>query len=925
MTDVFISYCRRDKAFVRALCHALQTNGHQLWVDWDGIQASEPWREEISKGVRNAKRMVYILSPDTIASPYCDWEVDQAFDLQKKLIPILCRDVDISTVREDVSALQFISFCGEDDFPSALAKLEGAITADLEYDHTFAKLAQRAKEWERRNRQDGWLRGAELDDAEVWLSNSTGKTPPPSQIQRDYILASRQERQAELERWQSLYEQSEKRRITAERNEITSFCKSSDAFFALDRPLDALIEALQAGVRVRTADWARDLPELRTQVVSALQQGLYWVRECNRLDGHNGTVWAVSISADGDRIVTASRDTTIRLWTRVGKCLAVLKGHKKLIRTVVFAPNGQWFVSGSGDGTIRMWSREGEAIKVIRDHSDRVLHIAFHPDGSCFASASTDGTVKLWTANGELLANLDFAGVEQRCVAFSTDGKTLASGDQEGQVHLYAVNFNAVNFNAVNFNELEGAGALTPTRTLAMSSHALNTVCFTHDGEWLIAGGVDGWIRAWHRDPPPEGAGHHRQQIYECANPGGEIREIKQMPHRHHLISAGRSGTLDLWTLPDQQQHGQSQKVTTLIGHSGPVLGIDTDVSGTLLLSAGGERVVRLWRWQVPQLVRCVTGGVGSHGVDFNTAADQLLVVGQSKTQPINTLQFWHREGYLLREFAPAAKIWNLCMSHQTDHIATAMQDGTVQLWTTDGTLQAELRGHQDGPCQLCFSADGSLLASASDDGRVCLWDHAGHLLQTLRGEGDRFSCVCFAPDGQSVVAGSRDRTLRHWSLDGTLLNTFMGHGDEVLTVAWRPKGDAIVSGGDDRTVRIWRMDGTLLQTLECQRSVRSVDISPDGSVIAAGCRDGNIRFWSMHGLLLSTLQSRSGQIIRVRFSPDGQYLAATGDKGLLTIWQLDGFDQGLLDRLIDRGVEWCQDYLNHNPNGQTYALSSVD
>ncbi|MEM9217491.1 MAG: TIR domain-containing protein [Cyanobacteria bacterium P01_F01_bin.150] len=897
MTDVFISYCRRDKAFVRALCHALQTNGHQLWVDWEGIQASEPWREEISKGIRNAKRMVYILSPDTVASIYCDWEVDQAFQLQKKLIPILCRDVDISSVRQDVSDLQFISFCGEDDFPTALKKLEGAITADLDYDRTFARLAQRAQEWQKRDRQDGWLRGAELEEAELWLASSTDKTPPPSQLQRDYILASRQERQAELERWQTLYEQSETRRIAAERNEITAFCKSSDAFFALDRPLDALIEALRAGIRLQQSDWSKDTAKLEAQVIGTLQQGLYWVRECNRLEGHNGTVRSVSISADGDRIVTASRDTTIRLWKGNGECLAVLQDHIRLVHTVAFAPDGQSFISGSWDSTIRIWSREGDRIKVLTDHGDRVLHIAFDPDGSCFASASSDGTVKLWTTAGDLLTSLDLGGIEQRCLAFSKDGHTLASGDRDGQIHIW---------------KIDSDKTLTPLLSQAISAQPLNTLCFTQDHRWLFVGGVDGWIWAWDCD---------RRQLHQCVNQQAEIRAIQQIPNQHQLVSAGNTGVLSIWHLNSIQPNDLLQKNTTLVGHSGPILGLDIDSTGQLLLSAGGERVVRLWQWQSPQLKCCTTGEIGSYGLNFNAASDQILVLGEND-QRDSLMQFWHRGGSLMQEWTiPASDVRNFGTSPQADLIATAHFDGSIKLWTAEGQFQAELTVHQDWVRQICFSPDGSLLTSASDDGTVCVWNRQGQLRQQIvRDDRECVKCVCFAPDGQSVIAGAGKR-LMHWSLDGTLLNTFKGHLDEVLTVAFSPDGMSVISGGDDRTTRIWRLDGTLVHTLACQRSVRSVDVSPDGRAIAAGCRDGNIRFWSMDGLLLSMIQTRSGQIIRVCFSPDGQYLAATGNKGMLTIWHLDRFDEHLLDRLVDKGLDWCNDYLKTNSNGQTYSL----
>ena len=57
-------------------------------------------------------------------------------------------------------------------------------------------------------------------------------------------------------------------------------------------------------------------------------------------------------------------------------------------------------------------------------------------------------------------------------------------------------------------------------------------------------------------------------------------------------------------------------------------------------------------------------------------------------------------------------------------------------------------------------------------------------------------------------------------------------------------------------------------------------------------------------------------------FGPDGQSLAATGDEGILTIWQLDTFDTGLLERLINRGLNWCKDYLATNATVQTQVVT---
>jgi hypothetical protein len=370
--------------------------------------------------------LVYILSPDAAASEYCQWEIDLALEHHKKLVPVVCREISSRTLRPEIATLQFISFCGEDDFKTALDKLEGAISADLDYDRIFAKLAQRSQEWVNRDRTDGWLRGADLEEAETWLANSTGKTPAPTPIQQEYILASRQERQQELERWQILYETSEKRRIDAEQNEINAFCKSSEAFFALDRPLDALVEALQAGSRLQQADWPTQNLPLKTQVITVLLQALYWVRERNRLEGHIGSIRGIALSPDEQLLATAGRDKTVRLWHRNGECLATLTGHQNMVRSINFSPDGNRLVSASWDGTVRLWSVTGALLNVLDGHSDEVNQSKFHPDGESIASVGRDGRILLWDKDGHFLRELANSEAWLQCLDWSPDGSMLA-------------------------------------------------------------------------------------------------------------------------------------------------------------------------------------------------------------------------------------------------------------------------------------------------------------------------------------------------------------------------------------------------------------------------------------------------------------------------------------------------------------------
>src|SRR5262249_20460429 len=72
--------------------------------------------------------------------------------------------------------------------------------------------------------------------------------------------------------------------------------------------------------------------------------------------GHEDAVRALAFARDGNRLATASADSTVRLWdARTGAFEAVLKGHKRGVASVLFSPDGRMLASKGIDGTVNLW------------------------------------------------------------------------------------------------------------------------------------------------------------------------------------------------------------------------------------------------------------------------------------------------------------------------------------------------------------------------------------------------------------------------------------------------------------------------------------------------------------------------------------------------------------------------------------------
>jgi hypothetical protein len=128
MADVFISYSRKDIEFVRLLYEALRNSSIDAWVDWMHSLSPTNWWQSIEAGIEAADNFIFIITPNSIASKFCEQEIEHAVKHNKRIIALLRReDFDNQQIPPALVKQNLLVFRESDDFDREFQTLLRAI------------------------------------------------------------------------------------------------------------------------------------------------------------------------------------------------------------------------------------------------------------------------------------------------------------------------------------------------------------------------------------------------------------------------------------------------------------------------------------------------------------------------------------------------------------------------------------------------------------------------------------------------------------------------------------------------------------------------------------------------------------------------------------------------------------------------------
>ncbi|XP_066579076.1 telomerase protein component 1 isoform X2 [Amia ocellicauda] len=567
----------------------------------------------------------------------------------------------------------------------------------------------------------------------------------------------------------------------------------------------------------------------------------------------------VTFHPEGHLVVAGGWDKAVRLWNWLtGQSVATLSGHEVSVRSLSFSPSGGLLTSGCLSGDVRLWSAPTwKCVGHYRAHQGATEVLRFMEGGRLLLSGGSDNMVHLWSGSlglsiGQLGDSMErsaasqgqgsgrSATVESPALCVAVAGDYVAVGYQSNGIHLYHRDSGERRWVS------EGPG---------VSVRCLLWLQTESQAELLVSGSDDHVVRLWCRET--EG---HMRSLCRLVGHRGPVLALACSPDL--LASASEDFTVSLWSVQSLRveagQSGDLILTSVLRGHTGGVTCLCFSPNGQELLSGGKDQSLLVWdvRASPPGLSRSflhchtdwITGCTWTESTLVSCSIDCLVRVWDPAS------------GQCFREFvgqdSPLSSVCSL-----GEYVLAGSGSGELAVWQWESGVEVtripahSARIHHctaywhsgaKGEIQSQYTKPKDLaVATASDDGTVQLWlplqvenrgslsDHRG----VIRGSAPEEEVPAF-------LTVAEDRTMRAWSISTAMENPVSKKGG-TTALCFSPCGQLLVSGHGQGQLCVWHQNSVIccMQVSHCL--VSSVAFMSERE-FAVACLDNTVTTWRL-------------------------------------------------------------------------------
>ncbi|MEM1296300.1 MAG: TIR domain-containing protein, partial [Verrucomicrobiota bacterium] len=390
---------------------------------------------------------------------------------------------------------------------------------------------------------------------------------------------------------------------------------------------------------------------------------------------HEEPIRWVEFSPNGELALTASEDTTAKLWELATGNLIHTYAHDHEVHCARFTPDGQLVATVGFDQQLKLWEVESGRNLGNREQKNRPHCLAISPDGKQLVIVGIEMPVEVRDfQSGGLLFELETRSRAIHAVEFSPDGRFIVTGNWEGDVQVW----DARNGEAVGDEMTHNASVLA--------------VEFDPGSQRVVTGCEDGRARVW------ELSGLRMDPL--LFEHGRMINFAAYSNDGNQVAVADAGGMVFVW-------NWASGRIRAAFEHPVSVERVSWSRDGSLIRTVDNDNTVRVWSLET----RLEVSGAE---VDWLETPPK----SGDKYADVNVMQLG--SGATIEHDEEIS--WFAYGANQS-RIATASRDRTVGVWSaTTGEPLADALEHPDEVVWVGFSPDGRHLATGCVDGFFRIW-----------------------------------------------------------------------------------------------------------------------------------------------------------------------------------------------------------
>lgn len=601
--------------------------------------------------------------------------------------------------------------------------------------------------------------------------------------------------------------------------------------------------------------------------------------------GVNG-VRAMAWTRDGKAIVTGSEDKCVRVWSTPTSDTAEFdvpkefKGAKGIITAVEPTATGDRLLVASDDGQVRLWSLADN--KIVREFAiTGVSALASSTDGRQFAAGSGDGAVRVWeieagkqTAElrGDMesstrLAALDWAAAAQALeIDFQTKEVARIQAENKALDELLKkANDTVASVRKILPEKQKAVPPATEEKLAAQKAADAAAALIANAPEGKPDAALekqnkeaqDKLVAATMAETAAIGAVTAAENHIKDAEAEAERSTAAKNRNDNEITAANAAIAL--------AKQNQAKTAADLAGarqalaKAGPrALAVAFSKDGQSVAALSEDGVERVWALASGLPVEQLSIGAAMTGASLAAAAEGGFFAcsadGASASGPAGAR--WSLERVLGSDKADGPfvdRVNTVRFSPDGQTLAVGggepSRSGDISLWevATGRQLKTWAERHADAVLCLDFSPDGKLLASGGADKIARVTDIAsGKQVALFEGHTHHVMDVAFRADGRELASAGGDGVVLVWDMiNGERKKKIIGWNAEVTSLRFIGATPQIVTSAGDKQIRIVNDEGTEVRAMaKLPDFMQAAASTATGNVIIGGGEDGLLRVW---------------------------------------------------------------------------------